>query len=293
MGPPDAIPARRPAPMSDGEFAQLAKIIEERSGIHFPAGKKYALESRLSRRLAELAIDSYGQYIALLSTGPYQADEFQEMFNRITINESSFFRNQPQLEAFEKQILPVALEARAAGKRLRIWSAGCASGEEPFTLAILLHRTLGVRLADWRIEILGTDISEKALETARKAEYTGHALRSTPEAVRKRYFRQQGELFALDPTVRSMVRFEMMNLKDRQAARKLPAWGSWDFIFCRNAMIYFDDAMKRACVEMFAGALADDGCLLVGHSESLRGAEGAMEPWPIPQAFCYRKARGA
>ena len=156
--------------MTPAQFDSLRKVVYKRSGIFFQDSKKYVLESRLSRRLEELGFTDFDQYLMFLTTGPYQSDEFQEMFNRITINETSFFRNEPQLEIFEKQVLSKLLESRQAKKQLRIWSSACSTGEEPYTLAIQLHRSLGVRLADWHIEILGTDISQKALEAVANLE---------------------------------------------------------------------------------------------------------------------------
>ena len=144
--------------------------------------------------------------------------------------------------------LPKLLEARKAQKRLRIWSAACSSGEEPYTLAIQVHRSLGVRLSDWRIEILGTDISEKVLEIAQSGKYTNYSTRTVPPLVMQRYFKQEGQYAVLDPSIRSMVHFETHNLKDRLAARR---HGTWDVIFCRNVMIYFDDAMKKDVLKTF------------------------------------------
>lgn len=276
--------------MSDRQFNQLAKIIYERSGIHFPETKKYIVESRLSHRLVELELDDYDQYIAFLTMGPYQTEEFQEMFNRITINETSFFRNEPQLTVFERQILPELLEARGKTRRLRIWSAACSSGEEPFTLAIIVHRTLGVRLKDWTIEILGTDISERMLKVADEGMYSNYAMRSTPDLIKHRYFKEVGGQWAVDPQVRSMVSFELHNLKDRLAAKR---HGVWDVIFCRNVMIYFDTDMKRRVVEMFADQLSPEGTLFIGHSENIRDVNDRFEALPHAQGFCYRPLKTA
>ncbi|MBX3352260.1 MAG: protein-glutamate O-methyltransferase CheR [Phycisphaeraceae bacterium] len=272
--------------LSDAQFTKLRKVIYDRSGIYFQDTKKYVLESRLGRRLQELEFESYDQYITFLTVGPYRDDEFQEMFNRITINETSFFRNEPQLDVFEKQILPELLEKRATSKRLRIWSAACSTGEEPYTLAMLVHRTLGVRLADWRVEILGTDISEKALEVATKGEYTTYSIRSTPSLAMERYFKKNGPLFIVDPTIKSMVNFEHHNLKDRLGAKR---HGTWDVIFCRNVLIYFDKAMKEQVINTFAEQLAVDGTMFIGHSETLRDLNTPFQPLSIPQGFCYRK----
>lgn len=272
--------------MSADQFKKMSKIIYDRSGIHFPDAKKYIIESRLSHRIAELEMEDFDQYIGYLTMGPYQMEEFQEMFNRITINETSFFRNDPQLNVFESQILPQILEARASTKRLRIWSAACSTGEEPFTLAMLLHRTLGVRLADWRIEILGTDISEKALKVAQKGVYNSYAVRSTPSMMKNRYFKEEGRDFILDETIRSMVNFETHNLKDRMAAKR---HGTWDIIFCRNVLIYFDDDMKRDVISMFNNQLAKDGTLFIGHSERIKTLTDTFAQLPIPQGFCYQK----
>lgn len=276
--------------LSETQFGAMRKIIYDRSGIHFPDTKKYILESRLSRRLEELELENFDQYITFLTVGPYGQDEFQEMFNRITINETSFFRNEPQLDVFERQVLPELLEARKDTKRLRIWSSACSTGEEPYTLAIQLHRTLGVRLSDWHLDILGTDISEKALLVAQGGRYTNYSVRSMNPLILKRYFKEEGDGYQIDPTVQSMVTFDTLNLKDGFAARR---FGAWDVIFCRNVMIYFDDAMKGHCVKMFHDQLAEDGALFIGHSESLRNIPVSFEPIPVPQAFAYTKGSGS
>ena len=272
--------------MSADQFAKMAKIIYDRSGIHFPDSKKYIIESRLSQRVAELDMEDFDQYIGYLTMGPYQTEEFQEMFNRITINETSFFRNDSQLDVFENQILPELLASRASKKRLRIWSAACSTGEEPFTLAMLLHRTLGVRLSDWRIEILGTDISEKAINIANEGRYTSYAVRTTTSLMKDRYFKQDGRDFILDDTIRSMVNFEKHNLKDTMAAKR---HGTWDVIFCRNVLIYFDDDMKAGVLSMFNNQLAADGTLFIGHSERIKTLTDQFSQLQIPQGFCYQK----
>ena len=272
--------------LTDASFHKLRAIVYDRSGIWFADNKKYVLESRLARRLEELKIDDFDQYVMLLSIGPYREDEFQEMFNRITINETSFFRNGPQMMIFEQRVLPKLIEARRGERRLRVWSAACSTGEEPYTLAIQVHRTLGIRLADWRVEILGTDISERVLLAAQRGVYNDYALAATDPLVRGRYFRKVDGGHEIDPTVKSMVTFERLNLKDPLAGKR---HGTWDVIFCRNVMIYFDDEMKQQTLKLFDETLADDGWLFVGHSESLRG-NGRFIPLTDAQSFAYTKA---
>lgn len=276
--------------MSTEQFEKLRKIVYDRAGIWFQDSKKYVLESRLSRRLDELDFDSFDQYLMFLTAGPYQMDEFQEMFNRITINETSFFRNEPQLNVFERVILPELLEKRAATKRLRIWSSACSSGEEPYTMAIQIHRSLGVRLADWRVEILGTDISEKVLNTAASGKYPHYSIRSVNPMVLNRYFKEDGGMYQLNDEIKSMVHFEKLNLKDGLAAKR---FGKWDVIFCRNVLIYFDDDMKQHCARLFHSQLEEDGTLFIGHSESLRNLNVDFHPIPTPQAFAYKKQPSA
>ena len=271
--------------MSDSQFAQLREIVYARAGIHFAENKKYILESRLCHRLRELEMEDFDQYIAFLTMGPYQTEEFQEMFNRITINETSFFRHEAQLGVFEKTILPELLQARASAKSLRIWSSASSSGEEPFTLAMLVHRSLGARLRDWNVEILGTDISERALKIAQSGRYTDYAMRSTPDLVKSRYFKQDGQEWVLSDEIRSMVSYELHNLKETTAARR---FGTFDVIFCRNVMIYFDDTMKDRVLKGFASQLAADGTLFIGHSETVKSATLPFDALDIPHGFCYR-----
>jgi chemotaxis protein methyltransferase CheR len=276
----------QPTKMSDEQFAKLRQIIYQRSGIWFAEGKKYVLESRLAQRLRQLEMDDFDQYSMLLSIGPYREDEFNEMFSRITINETSFFRNAPQLEVFEQRVLPVLLEARNNVKRLRLWSAACSSGEEPYTLAIMLHRSLGVRLPDWHVEILGTDLSQKMLLAAETGEYGQYALSNTDPLIVGRYFTKGMGSYKINDEIKSMVRFERHNLKDTLAAKR---HGVWDVIFCRNVMIYFDQEMRDGCLKLFHQQLAEDGTLFIGHSETIRLPElykARVEPY----AFAYGKA---
>ncbi len=274
------------ANMNPAQFAQIQKVIYDRTGIFFAESKKYLLESRLGRRMVSLNIDTFDQYLALITSGPYRDDEFQEMCNAITINETSFFRNEAQLEVFESSILSDLLEARQATKRLRIWSAACSTGEEPYTLAIILHRTLGIRLMDWKIEILGTDLSERVLDIANEGVYGTFSFRTVSPRVKQNYFKTTPKGAAINDDVKQMVQFQKHNLRDTAASRR---FGTFDAIFCRNVMIYFDDKMRQGCLSMFHSRLARDGVLCVGHSETIRNENRFVEH-SDPRAFAYFKS---
>ncbi|MAX24401.1 MAG: chemotaxis protein [Phycisphaeraceae bacterium] len=273
--------------MSDQQYASLRKIIYDRSGIWFADSKKYLLESRLGDRLNELEIEDYDQYIVFLTMGPYREDEFQVMFSKITINETSFFRNQPQLDVFEKNVLPGVIEARRDRKMLRIWSAACSSGQEPYTLAMMVRRTLGIRAMDWSVEIVGTDISDRVLKIAKTALYPKSAIGNMSFDILSKYFDHEGDEYKIKPDIRDMVHFDKVNLKDRLATGR---HGKFDVIFCRNVMIYFDDDMRKQCLDIFSKQLADDGTLFIGHSETIINRD-LFTPRAEPQSFAYVKSQ--
>ena len=274
--------------LTESEHLALAEFLARTAGLVFDKSRRPALAGIVVDRIAATGAADLGAYLARISS-PSGAEERQRLLDEVTIPETHFFRNPPQMHALRHRLLPELMRrAVARGRALTIWSDGCSSGEEPFTLAIQVHRVLGARLADWNVEIVATDISEKALEVALAGRYTEYAIRSTPGAVKARYFRPDGPSWSLDPAIRAMVTFETLNLKDRLGARRL---GRFDVIFCRNVMIYFDDAMKAQVVGMFAEQLADDGTLFIGHSETLRGLDVPFEAFGPAQGFCYRKAR--
>lgn len=272
--------------MTQQQYASLRKIIYDRSGIWFADSKKYLLESRLGDRLNELEIEDYDQYIIFLTMGPYREDEFQVMFSKITINETSFFRNQPQLDVFEKNVLPGLIEARRDRKILRIWSAACSSGQEPYTLAIMVRRSLGIRAMDWSVEIIGTDISDRVLKIAKSARYPKSAIGNMPFDILSRNFDHVNDEYDVKPDIRNMVHFDKVNLKDKLATSR---HGKFDVIFCRNVMIYFDDEMRKQCLDTFSKQLAQDGTLFIGHSETIIGRD-LFTPRAEPQSFAYVKS---
>ncbi|MCC5831381.1 MAG: protein-glutamate O-methyltransferase CheR [Phycisphaeraceae bacterium] len=275
--------------MTAAQFDALRGLIYDRSGIHYPESRRPALESRLSRRLRDLGIPDYDRYIRSLLSPETRDIEFRELINHITVNETSFLRNPPQLEVFEHHLLPDLIRRRRPHRQLRIWSAACSTGQEPYTLAMQVHRTIGREIADWNIHILGTDISEKALAAAWLGRYAREAVRTLPPAMLEAYFIEHGDDVRVVPAIRNMVQFKTLNLKD---AARVMCMEIFDVIFCRNVMIYFDDEMKERCAALLAARLADDGAMFIGHSESLRNLKVPLEAMGLPHAFAYRKVTG-
>ena len=238
--------------------------------------------------MQSLKISNFEDYLKLLQHGQQKEDEFELLCNTITINETSFFRNEPQISAFQQRFADEVVETkRGFGIRtLRIWSAACSSGEEPYTLAILYLEHLKPKYPDLRVEIVGTDINTTVLDMARKAEYNQYAIRSMPELYVKKYFNHSNGLYQLRPEVKELVRFEYHNLIDREKMRHMT---HFDFIFCANVLIYFDEKAKIQVVGDLYNSLNRGGYLFIGYSEMLHRISSAFKLVSIPKTTAYKK----
>jgi chemotaxis protein methyltransferase CheR len=251
--------------LPDDVFRLLRDQIYKRSGMWFSDSAKYLLQKRLSPRAKEMNFDSFQKYFYFLQYDPRADAEFDQIFDLITTNETYFFREPAQLQAFVEEIVPDLL-SRKPVKKIRIWSAGCSSGEEPYTLAMLLQE------AGWydhaAFEIFASDINQQVLSKARKGLYRESAFRATAPELRDRYFKREGEgaVWRINDDIRNRVSFGRLNLYDEARVSLL---GHLDVVFCRNVIIYFDDASKRVVVTNFYNRLIEGGYLLLGHSESL------------------------
>ncbi|WP_072716318.1 CheR family methyltransferase [Rhodothermus profundi] len=268
--------------LSDAEFQQLRQLIYEKTGLYFQDNKRYLLESRVGRRLNELRLPNGQAYLRLLQNGQGR-DEFRHLINAITINETYFFRAPAHLEVLERHILPEWLRTK---RQVRIWSAGCSSGEEPYTLAIFLRDRIQPRYPNARFEIIGTDINTKVLKQAQQGLYGDYAVRNVPPEYLQRYFIQQGNRYQLRDEIRKMVKFQVLNLADEIA---MSTMRNFDLIICANVLIYFDDNMKRRVVQSFYRSLVPGGYLFVGFSETLYGISQAFQPVRFGKAIVYRK----
>jgi chemotaxis protein methyltransferase CheR len=280
-------PTDRDVEISEEEFRLLRDFIHEKLGLHFDEGQKSALRSRLAGRLTSLDLASFEDYYHYLRFGPQREEELQRMVSHITNNETYFYRERAQLQVFADHVLKRLRERKSeSGSRsLRILSAGCSTGEEPMTLAMIVYET-GQFFWGWDVQIIGMDVDQAALEKARRGLYFHNSFRSVSPAVIERHFVKQGNGSQVKEGVRRMVRFVHGNLTDPASYEGL---GPLDAILCRNVLIYFSDTMIRRVVEIFHRVLKPGGFLLLGHAETLSRISDAYTPIRFPGAMIYQK----
>ncbi len=272
--------------LSDDIFRLLRDLVHSYCGIYFDDGSKFLVERRLARRLEERQVTTFEEYYHFLRYDRKRDEELAVLVDNLTTNETYFFRESPQLRAFAEELLPELRTTLAGRKSLRIWSAGCSTGEEPYTIAMLLLES-GDWWRDWQVEILGSDINQRVLHTARKGVYkkTSHRV-STPEMIKK-YFVEEGKGdYRIIDAVRELVSFSYVNLLD---PFKTSLINNMDVIFCRNVIIYFDRDAKKKVVESFHDKLRDGGYLLLGHSESLINLSNAFVLRTLKNDMVYQK----
>lgn len=273
--------------MATEAFKQLRDLIYQKSGMFFPDNKAYLLESRIGQRVKEKGCRTFEEYASVLR---HESDEkeFTLLFNSITINETSFFRDIEQLDVVVNGLLREVTEdkIKKGNKKLRIWSAASSSGEEPYTIAIYLLEKQA-SLAGWDIEILGSDISEAVLSSARRGIYGNYAVKNTPENYLKKYFTSNGDsTFSVRPEVKQRVRFANVNLYDGQRLKSIK---EIDIILCRNVLIYFDENSKRKVIAGLYDSLNIGGYLAIGRSESLHNLTRAFRLENKDRMVFYKK----
>ncbi|MGE4267023.1 MAG: protein-glutamate O-methyltransferase CheR [Deferribacterales bacterium] len=268
--------------IKDDEFVELKDIIYKNAAISFADSKKYLLENRLSKRLQELNFNSFKDYIYYLKYDAKKREEMEILLNQVTINETYFLRERAQMDHMIKTAIP---ELLSAGKRsIRIWSAACSSGEEPYSLAILLNEA-GL-FAKANIEILATDINTEVLDIAQKGLYRTISFRGVPPMIQDKYFTKDGFAFKLDANIMNKVKFFQGNLLNPMMSAKV---GRLDIIFCRNVLIYFDIPAKQKVIDLFHKSLGMPGALYLGHSETLNKISEAFRMENFGGGIIYRK----
>lgn len=276
--------------MSEEEFRLIRDLIYDHCGLFFESDSKYLLEKRLGGRLLVNHLPGFREYYHFLKYSRGREQELSDIMDILTTNETYFFREEFQLKAFANEILPeVRYEKEKRGDRtLRIWSAGCSSGEEPYTIAMLIIETACFR--GWKVEIVGTDISHRVLQRARKGVYGASSFRTTEEGRRKRFFQEQDGLYRISDEVRGLVTISHLNLLDEN---RMILLGKMDLIFCRNVIIYFDQVAKKRVVESFYRSLREGGYLLLGHAESLLNTTTAFALKHLKNDMVYQKPSSA
>lgn len=270
--------------LPDDVFRQLRDDIYRRTGMFFADSSKYLLQKRLSPRAKELNFDTFQKYYYFLQYDPRSEAEFDHIYDLITTNETYFFREPAQLTAFVEEIVPEIL-ARKTQKKIRIWSAGCSSGEEPYSIAMLLDK--GGWFSQAAFEIFASDLNQQVLAKARRGVYRENAFRATDPVLRERYFRKEADgSWRIGDDVRNRVSFGRLNLYD---AARVSLLGYVDVVFCRNVIIYFDETSKKIVLGSFYNRLVDGGYLLLGHSESLISLSTQFKLRHLKNDMVYQK----
>jgi chemotaxis protein methyltransferase CheR len=284
-----AQPAPNKAEAIDPVYRQIRDLVYKTSGIYKAEEKLYLLADGCGRRMKQLATRTPREYWDHLNAAPFRDAELRELLNEITIGETCLFRSRAQLDALRKVILPeiVAEKAKQITKRLRIWSAGCSTGEEPYTLAMNMLEESERLLKGWTVEILATDLNDRSIETAKAGIYGDYALRNTSDVYKQKYFSPVDEKkLQVHPEVKKLIAFSRLNLQDD--SRMLFMKGI-DLIFCCNVLIYFDAASKTKVVNNFFTNLNFGGYFFLGTSESLMKLNAEFHLIHFPGTIAYWK----
>lgn len=269
-------------PLSDSTFKDLRDYIYEKSGIYVADSKKYLIENRLSRILLEKNINNFEDYLKLIKFSS-NGNELNRLFDAVTTNETYFFREFDQLKIFSDEIIPKILSQKKGSQVIKIWSAACSTGEEPYTLAIML---LEKGLNPKQFEIYGSDLSEGVINSAKTAVYNSYSVRNVPANYMNKYFFNSNQSYTLSDSAKKTVKFMKINLIDDKNIRILR---NVDVIFCRNVLIYFDVKSKQKATSHLYDCLNPGGYLLIGSSESLHNITRAFRPNVLNKVIAYQK----
>ncbi|GAW67548.1 chemotaxis protein CheR [Geoanaerobacter pelophilus] len=270
--------------LTEEEFRLIRDLIYHHCGLFFDEDSKYLLDRRLLQRVTLHNLSGFREYYQFLKYDRKKEQEISDIMDLLTTNETYFFREAFQLRAFTDEIVPELAKLKQRDRTLRIWSAGCSTGEEPYTIAMLL---LEMGCFDgWRIDIVGSDISHRVVQHARKGVYGKASFRATEERYIKRFFTDAEGGYRINDEVRELVTISQMNLFDQN---RLALLGKMDVIFCRNVIIYFDETSKKKVIEAFYNTLRGGGYLLLGHSESLMNITTSFALKHLKNDMVYQK----
>ncbi len=274
--------------MSVEDFRLLCDVVYEYAGLVFDESAMLQFERRLAERLEALALPTYQAYYKYLRFDARNRQELEEAVERLTTKETYFFRQEYQLRAFQTELLPRLALVNAASRRLQVWSAGCATGEEAYTLAALVLES--DLFHGWDARVIGTDLTKPSVAHARRGVYQASSLRATSGRDKERYFAARDDGFHVEDAVKKLCQFGQLNLLDSGRGSFV---GRVDAIFCRNVLIYFDVRSKKRAIDNLYQRLAPGGYLMLGHSESLLNLSTAFELVHLRDDLVYRKPVGA
>lgn len=273
--------------MPSDVFASFRDFVYKQSGIYFTETKKYLLEGKISKRLTALGMAKFDEYLRFVQA-PQGRGELPALYEAITINETYFYRSEPQFDAMTQVLLPELIRAKedAPNPTIKIWSAASSSGEEAYTTAILLNEKIRPQFPNVRFTIVGTDINNAVLETARSGIYRDYAVRNLPPLLLKKYFTRVDDRYHLTDEIKRYVTFNNLNLFDATAMRTM---SGFDIIFCCNVLIYFDVASKQKVISSLHSSLNKGSYLFIGYSESLHGISKDFKLIHLPKAMVYKR----
>ena len=273
----------------DPALYRIRDLIYQNAGIFHPDHRLRFLEERCENRMRELEVESARDYLHVLISPSRGTAELIKLLNEVTVGETCFFRNQAQLDGLQSVVLPEILRSRKDSPvhHLRVWSAGCSTGEEPYTLAMMLLEQQSHLLKGWTFEVVATDLNEKSLELAEMGEYREYSLRHVNGYFRQKYFEPAGEKLRVSAAARARVSFRRLNLLEDA---RIATIKNVDLIFCCNVLIYFDTASKRRVLRHFYENLLPHGYVFLGHSESMFGITNDFRLVHLPSSTAYVKA---
>jgi len=269
-------------------FIKLRNLIYERTGISYEENKIYYVKKRLHQRMTAAGFDRVEDYIRHLKIFDPQGREFQQLMNLLTVNETYFFREFSQLQIFAESCLQEVIKhkAEANNHTIKIFCAGCSTGEEPYTLGIILREMIE-HYSSWEVLIKAIDIDENVISRARRGVYDQRSVKDVPPTYLQRYFDPASNgRYVVDQDIKDMVVFEHVNLMDRRALRYEE---DYDFVFCRNVLIYFDDVSRKQVVDKFYSMLRTGGYIFLGHAESLSRISSAFKIRKLHNYIVYQR----
>lgn len=272
--------------LSDDLYDKYIKLIYKKTGLYYEYNKKYYVEKRINQRAELLEMDSLNEYFMMLK---FESDtsEFYQLIDDLTVNETYFFRDFPQLRNFAEDVLPVVAKRKDNRKKIKIWCAACSTGEEAYTLSIILQEMLEGP-EKWDIQIIASDINAKVLQSAKVGLYDSRAVKDVPSEYLTRYFTKRRDKYLINLNIRNSVSFMRINLMDEKERSSI---NGCDFVFCRNCLIYFDDVSRKSVVTSFYDSLNAEGFLFLGHSESVGRISSSYKVNKIGDTIVYSRPK--